>query len=147
MTQVLDRSQPPELRDKVALPATNVTRHGFNEPVILPATGTPTHLVELTTHSGHFLGRARNYLLIFDTADGAYVRTIGNWDPMPWYVQLSYAYQGADAQRTFWGLESHEHSMLREFARAAARRRARGETPTMAPGLAPFQEDTTHEHT
>jgi hypothetical protein len=138
VTQVLDRSQPPELRDKVALLATNVTRHGFNEPVILPATGTPPHLVELSSHSGHFLGRARNYLLIFDTGDGAYVRTIGNWDPMPWYVQLS-RLLGADARRTFWGLESPEHSMLRQF---------RGETTTMPrEQLAPFQEDTTHEHT
>ena len=94
--------------------------------MILPATGTPTHLVELTTHSGHFLGRARNYLLIFDTGDGAYVRTIGNWDPMPWYVQLSYAYQGADAQRTFWGLESPEHSMLRQFAGSGPTPRPRG---------------------
>ena len=74
------------------------------------------------------------------------MRTVGNWDPMPWYVRLSYGYKGADAQRTFWGLESPEHSMLRQFARAAARRqRSRGETPVMPPELEAFQENTPRD--
>jgi hypothetical protein len=111
--------------------------------MVLPANASPTHLVELTTHAGHFLGCARNYLLLFETPEGAYVRAVGNWDPMPWYVRLSYEYQGADAQRAFWGLESPQQSMLRQFARAAARRqRARGEAPRMPPELEPFQEDS-----
>ena len=114
-----------------------------DEPAVLPPGARPTHLIELTTHEGHFLGRARNHLVLCETDERAYVRAVGNWDPMPWYVRLSYSYKGADAQRTFWGLESPEHSMLRQFARAAARRqRARGETPVMPPELGPFQEDT-----
>jgi hypothetical protein len=148
VTQVLDRSQPAALQDQVAILAANVARRGPDAPEVLPATGNPTHLVELTTHTGHFLGRARNYLLVFETGDGAYVRTIGNWDPMPWYVRLSYAYEGADAQRTFWGLESPEHSMLRQFARAAARRqRARGQTPRIPAELeSASQKDHDDDH-
>jgi len=69
---------------------------------------------------------------VFETDVGAYIRTVGNWDPMPWYVRLSYSYAGADAQRAFWGFESTEESMLRQFARAAARRQpAREETPPL----------------
>jgi len=143
VTGVLDRSQPDALREQVTLLVSNVARCGRAEPDVLPPNGSPTHLLELTTHSGHFLGCARNYLLLFETPDGAYIRAVGNWDPMPWYVRLSYAYQGADAQRAFWGLESPQQSMLRQFARAAARRqRARGESPRMPPELEPFQEDS-----
>jgi hypothetical protein len=143
VTRVLDRSKPDALREQVDLLAANVAGTGHDEPAVLPANGSPTHLLELTTHAGHFLGRARNYLLLFETPDGAYIRAVGNWDPMPWYVRLSYAYQGADAQRAFWGLETPQQSMLRQFARAAARRqRARGESPRMPPELEPFQEDS-----
>jgi hypothetical protein len=147
VTQVLDRSQSDALAEQVAGMSANLATMPLDEPAVLPPGATPTHLIELTTHEGHFLGRARNCLVLFETGERAYMRTVGNWDPMPWYARLSYAYKGADAQRTFWGLESPQHSMLRQFARAAARRqRARGETPVMPPELAPFQEDTTHDH-
>jgi len=141
VTRVLDRSEPDALCEQVARLAANVARGGHDEPAVLPPNASPTHLLELTTHAGHFLGCARNHLLLFETPEGAYIRAVGNWDPMPWYVRLSYAYQGADAQRAFWGLESPQQSMLRQFARAAARRRrARGETVPMPPELEPFQE-------
>jgi hypothetical protein len=144
VTRVLDRSRPDALAEQVAGMSANLATMPLDEPGVLPPGATPTHLIELTTHEGHFLGRARNYLILFETDERAYMRTVGNWDPMPWYASLSYAYKGADAQRTFWGLESPQHSMLRQFARAAARRqRARGQTPVMPPELAPFQEDTT----
>jgi hypothetical protein len=146
VTRVLDRSAPDGLREQVALLAAHVARRGQGEPMVLPANASPTHLVELTTHAGHFLGRARNYLLLFETREGAHIRAVGNWDPMPWYVRLSYEYQGADAQRAFWGLESPQQSMLRQFARAAARRqRARGESPRIPPELEPFQEDSIRD--
>jgi len=146
VTEVLDRSQPDALGERLAAISANLARMPDDEPAVLPPGAQPTHLIELTTHAGHFLGQARNHLILFETDHRAYVRAVGNWDPMPWYVRLSYSYKGADAQRTFWGLESPEHSMLRQFARAAARRqRARGETPVMPPELAPFQEDTPHD--
>jgi hypothetical protein len=147
VTQVLDRSRPDALGEQLAAMSANLARIPRDEPALLPPGATPTHLIELTTHAGHFLGRARNHLVLFETGDRAYVRAVGNWDPMPWYARLSYAYMGADAQRTFWGLESPQHSMLRQFARAAARRqRGRGETPVMPPELERFQEDTPHDH-
>jgi hypothetical protein len=146
VTQVLDRSLPGALDEQLAAMSANLARMPRGEPAVLPAGATPTHLLELTTHEGHFLGRARNCVVLFETDERAYMRTVGNWDPMPWYVRLPYGYKGADAQRTFWGLESPQHSMLRQFARAAARRqRARGESPVMPPELEPFQEDTPRD--
>jgi len=136
VTKVLDRSRPDVLREQLTAMSAHLARMRHQEPAVLPPGASATHLIELTTHAGHFLGRARNYLVLFEIRDRAYVRTIGNWDPMPWYVRLSYAYEGADAQRAFWGLESPTRSMLRQFARAAARRqRARGESPTIPPEL------------
>lgn len=147
VTEVLDSSQPDALDERFVAICAGLTRMPHDGAAVLPPGARPTHLIELTTHQGHFLGCARNHLVLFETDERAYVRAVGNWDPMPWYVRLSYTYKGADAQRTFWGLESPQHSMLRQFARAAARRqRARGETPPMPPELEPFQEDTTHEH-
>jgi hypothetical protein len=143
VTQLLDRSEPEALRGQLAAISANLARMPQHEPPVLPHGAEPTHLIELSTHEGHFLGRARNYLVLFETGERAYLRAVGNWDPMPWYTRLSYRYRGADAQRVFWGMESPEHSMLRQFARAAVRRqRARGESPTMPPELAPFQEDS-----
>ena len=69
VTRVLDRSQADALRDRVAVLAANVARGGADEPEVLPAMGRPTHLIELTTHAGHFLGRGRNYLLLFESDD------------------------------------------------------------------------------
>ena len=136
VTQVLDRSRADALHEQVAALSENLARFGHDEPSVMPQGARPTHTVELTTHAGHFLGYARNYLVVFETEDGAYLRAVGNWDPMPWYVRLAYAYEGADAQRAFWGFESPQHSMLRQFSRAAARRqRARGETPILPPEL------------
>jgi hypothetical protein len=145
VTKVLDRSQPDALREQLTAMSENLARMQRQEPAVLPPGAQPTHLIELTTHAGHFLGRGRNNLVLFEIDDRAYVRTVGNWDPMPWYVKLSYAYEGADAQRAFWGLESPAHSMLRQFARAAARRqRARGETPRIPPELKPDRHDAQH---
>jgi hypothetical protein len=147
VTEVLDRSQPNALGERLAAMSANLARMPHDESAVLPPGARPTHLIELTTHEGHFLGRARNHLVLCETDERAYVRAVGNWDPMPWYVRLSYGYKGADAQRTFWGLESPHHSMLRQFARAAARRqRARGVTPVMPPELEPFQESTPNDH-
>jgi hypothetical protein len=147
VTRVLDRSQPEALGEQLDAISENLARMRHDEPAALPPGARPTHLIELTTHEGHFLGRARNNLVLFETDERAYMRAVGNWDPMPWYVRLSYGYKGADAQRTFWGMESPHHSMLRQFARAAARRqRARGETPIVPPELEPFQEDTPDAH-
>jgi hypothetical protein len=145
VTQVLDRSRPDALREQLTAMNAHLARMRHQEPAVLPPDASPTHLIELTTHAGHFLGRGRNHLVLFEIGDRAYVRAVGNWDPMPWYVRLSYAYEGADAQRAFWGLESPEHSMLRQFARAAARRqRARGESPTIPPELQPAPREPEH---
>jgi hypothetical protein len=130
VSRVLDRSTPQELSDYVAALNDSLAQYGHEQPVALAAGANPAHVIELTTHEGHFLGRAINRVVLFERDGRAYLRAIGNWDPMPWYVRLSYRLEGSDAQRAFWGFETPEHSMLRQFARAAARRRrARGEQP------------------
>jgi hypothetical protein len=136
VTRVLDRSQPGALKNQIAALSAHLSRLGREEPSLLPPGATPLHVTELTAHAGHFLGRARNYFVLFETREGAYLRAVGNWDPMPWYVRLAYTYEGAAAQRAFWCFETPEHSMLRQFARAAARRqRVRGEAPKFPPEL------------
>lgn len=98
-------------------------------------------MVELTAHAGHFLGQARNYLVAFESSAGAYRRAVGSSDSMPWYVPFAYAYEGAAAQRALWCLDSADHSMLRQFARTAARRqRAAAKRRRSRPSSAPPAE-------
>jgi hypothetical protein len=89
---------------------------GAGEPPVPPG-ATPLLAVELTTHEGHFLGRARSRLVAWrDDATGqAFVRDVGSWDPLPWYLAASYATVGRAAQHAFWGPEPPEESMLAQL--------------------------------
>jgi hypothetical protein len=78
-------------------------------------------LVELTTHRGHFLGRARSHLLVFSQDGRGYIRDVGCWDPLPPHLAAAYATAGREAQAAFWGPEPEETSMLAQLARVTAR--------------------------
>jgi hypothetical protein len=86
----------------------------------LPPAAVPHLLVELTTHLGHFMGRGRNHLLLYDDAGRAFLRAVGCWDPMRWYVDEAYRRRGAAAQQRFWGGGPPEQSMLHQIARLAS---------------------------
>jgi hypothetical protein len=77
-------------------------------------------LVELTTHRGHFLGRARSHLLVFDHDGRGFIRDVGCWDPLPPHLAAAYATGGREAQAAFWGPEPEETSMLAQLARVTA---------------------------
>ncbi len=89
------------------------------EPVV-PAGGRPLAHVELTTHDGHFLGRAISHLVLGELADGSgWIRDVGEWDPLPLPQAAAYKGGGAAAQHAFWGPDDPERSMLVQLARVA----------------------------
>ena len=99
--------------------------HGIQRFLDGLAAETPRHedvhlAIELTTHEGHFLGRARSRLLVYEDADGAWLRAIGSWDPLPPYLAAPFALAGRAAQRAFWGPEDPDASMLAQLARLSA---------------------------
>jgi len=89
-------------------------------PDPLPAGAEPLALVVLTTHDGHFLGRALSHLLVWRDAGGAWIRDVGAWDPLPLHLAATYAAAGRAAQRQFWGPAPAERSMLAQLALATA---------------------------
>ena len=89
-------------------------------PGALPAGAEPLLAIELTTHAGHFLGRALSRLVVFATEDGAWVRDVGSWDPLPWYLEQAYERVGRRAQAAFWGPAPEAGSMLAQLAKVSA---------------------------
>jgi hypothetical protein len=77
-------------------------------------------VIELTTHRGHFIGNAISRLVLYEHAGRSYLRDVGSWDPMPWYIRLPYRIQGEEAQHAFWGLGTPRQSMLHQIAQATA---------------------------
>ena len=82
----------------------------------MPPEASPYALVELTTHQGHFIGRAISRLLVFEHAGRAFVRDIGSWDPMPLHLAIPHRLVGYAAQLSFWGSGDPDRSMLHQLA-------------------------------
>jgi len=93
-------------------------RYAPYDPAPLPGDATPLAMIELTTHAGHFLGRARNRLLVFTAGGSAWVRAVGNWDPLDWHLDRLYAGLGRYSQHAFWGMGHPEESLLHQLADA-----------------------------
>jgi hypothetical protein len=98
-----------------------LVRYGEDEPPAVPDGAEPVFAIELTTHEGHFMGHARNRLILFTQDGEAYLRAVGTWDPMPWHAFTAYELAGRDAQHAFWG-EWHDprRSMLLQIAAQAS---------------------------
>lgn len=97
-------------------------RHNPLDPQPLPDDATGVAAIELTTHADHFLGRARNRLVVFTAGGRAWVRAIGNWDPLDWHLERVYTLTGRHSQHAFWGMGRPEESVLHQLAEAVARR-------------------------
>jgi hypothetical protein len=82
----------------------------------LPAGAEPLAYIELTTHQGHFLGRAVSRLIAYTGGSRAYVRDVGSWDPLPRHLAIPYAVVGHASQSAFWGPDDAEASMLAQLA-------------------------------
>jgi hypothetical protein len=90
---------------------------------LLPSGAEPLGLIVLTTHEGHFLGRALSQLLVWRDAAGAWIRDVGSWDPLPPHLAAAYRARGRQAQEQFWGPAPAERSMLAQLALTTAGRR------------------------
>jgi len=73
--------------------------------------------VALTSHAGHFMGRAISNLLVYEAGGGAFIRDVGTWDPLPAHLAAPYAVAGKAAQKAFWEPDPAELSMLAQLAR------------------------------
>jgi hypothetical protein len=119
VTQILDRTDPVALEAYIAAINATLTEQDHAEPAV-PEGGSPVLVVELTTHTGHFIGNAISRLVVYEHDGKTYLRDVGSWDPMPWYVRLPYHIQGEKAQHAFWGLGLPRQSMLHQIALATA---------------------------
>ena len=90
---------------------------GLGEPA-LPPGAEPRLLLELTTHAGHFLGPAVSRLVVWEDERGAFIRDIGEWDPLPAHLAVPFRLAGRAAQVAFWGGGAPQDSMLHQLAMA-----------------------------
>jgi hypothetical protein len=87
---------------------------------------------DLVTHEGHFMGDAKNRLVVYTHDGTSYVRAAGTWDPMAWHLAEMYDRVGRWSQHAFWGMESPRQSMLHQLA-AQTTRRLEGDGPILPP--------------
>lgn len=119
VTTLVTRADLPELSVYFEELEEGMTSQG-NERA-LPPGAEPILGLDLTTHSGHFMGHGKNRLLLFSHDGRDYVRAAGTWDPMPWHVETAYRFAGREAQHAFWGQGAIESkSMLHQIARQVA---------------------------
>ncbi|MGI8574963.1 MAG: hypothetical protein ACR2MA_06395 [Egibacteraceae bacterium] len=71
---------------------------------------------DLTCHEGHFMGDAKNRLVLYSLDGRSFLRAAGNWDPMQWHLAELYERVGRYSQHAFWGMESPDESMLHQIA-------------------------------
>jgi hypothetical protein len=90
----------------------------LDEPA-LPPGATPRLLLELTTHAGHFLGPAVSRLVIWEEDGAAYIRDVGEWDPLAAHLAVPFRLAGHTAQVAFWGGGAPEDSVLWQLAALA----------------------------
>jgi hypothetical protein len=93
-----------------------MVRFGRDQPPAFPPGCTPKLALCLDTHEGHFMGRGRNRLLIYELDGQDYLRAAGTWDDMPVTLEQAYRSAGRKAQEAFWGDERPESSMLEQIA-------------------------------
>ena len=117
VTRILDRNDSRALEAYVTGVNSALAEQGLERGAV-PEGATPALVIELTTHRGHFIGNAISRLVLFEDDGRAYLRDVGSWDPMLWYIRLPYHIQGEKAQHAFWGSGQPRQSMLRQIALA-----------------------------
>ena len=70
------------------------------------------------------LGPAVSRLLVWEEDDGAFIRDVGEWDPLPPHLAVPFRLAGRAAQVAFWGGGEPEASMLHQLALAVEGRRS-----------------------
>jgi hypothetical protein len=119
ITTVVSREDPEALGRYIEDLNDGLARFGQDEPPAVGDGADPVLAFDLTTHEGHFMGRSKNRLVLFEEEGRAYVRAAGTWDRMPWHLDQVYRRAGRDAQSAFWGQASDpDESMLHQIALA-----------------------------
>lgn len=75
---------------------------------------------DLTCHAHHFMGNAKNRLVLYTHDGRSYLRAAGTWDPMQRHLAQLYERVGRESQHAFWGMGSPEESMLHQIAARVA---------------------------
>ena len=118
VSRLLTREENPVELDAYAETLNDrMVRFGRGEPPVFPPGCTPQLALCLDTHEGHFMGRGRNRLLLYDLDGESYLRASGTWDDMPVSLETAYRTAGRKAQAAFWGDDRPESSMLHQIAR------------------------------
>jgi hypothetical protein len=120
ITRLVSGADRPALDAYVRELNDGLARFGRDEPPAVPDDAAPILAFDLTTHEGHFMGRSKNRLVLYDRGGQAFVRAAGTWDPMPWHLEQAYRRAGHEAQHAFWGMGSPQESMLHQIAQAVA---------------------------
>jgi hypothetical protein len=116
ITQLVTHADPQPLRDYVTELNDGMARIGRDEAQPVPDGATPLVGFDLTTHEGHFMGRSKNRLVLYEEDGTAYLRAAGTWDDMPFHIEQAYRRAGKDAQHAFWGAGRPEESLLHQIA-------------------------------
>ncbi len=116
VTRLVTASDPEGLAAYVTELNDGLARFARDEPPAVPDGATPAAAFDLTTHEGHFMGAARNRLVLYEQDGQAYLRAAGTWDPLDWGLAQVYDRFGYYAQHAFWGMQSPEESMLHQIA-------------------------------
>ena len=116
ITRLVTADDPPAIEAYVAELNDGMARIGRDEPQPVPDGATPLVAFDLTTHEGHFMGAARNRLLLYRRDGQAYLRAAGTWDEMPFALDRAYQWAGHEAQHVFWGMGRPEQSLLHQLA-------------------------------
>lgn len=119
VTQLIGRGQPGALDAYVGSLNEAVAVWGEGDETVVPGDATAHLALDLTVHMGHFLGRARESLVVYEQAGHAYIRSTGTWDPLPPRLKAAYESWGKVQQEEFWGVEYPARSILCQLALAA----------------------------
>jgi hypothetical protein len=115
VTRAVTVDEPGDLAAYVEEVNDGLSRFGRDEPPVVPDDAEPKLAVDLTTHEGHFLGSARNRLVLYTRDGRAYLRAAGTWDPLRWDLAQLYQRVGYAAQHAIWGATVPEQSMLHQI--------------------------------
>jgi hypothetical protein len=116
ITRLETVDDPPGLREWVDTLNEAMVRIGRDEPTVVPDGATPLAGFDLTTHQGHFMGSARNRLVLYEHEGAPWLRAAGTWDEMPFPLDRAYRRVGRDMQSRFWGEGDAATSMLHQIA-------------------------------
>jgi hypothetical protein len=117
ITTLVSREDPEALRRYIDELNDGLARFGRDEPPAVGADADPVLAFDLMVHEGHFMGRGKNRLVLYEQNGRAFVRAAGTWDPMPWHIEQAYRRAGRDAQHAFWGEGTDpDESMLHQIA-------------------------------